>query len=396
MDNLNFNYLNTLQFISTNKGIIRADKLVAGMIVKGSGDKIQKIESIEHDEVVLKEILFDNGQTALLYNKAYCETIDGQIQVSQIREGNFIKNEFFNYFGVQKTKQINWDDDFYGKSLQLKIPKEMTKKFAMWLGIVIVASKISEKSASIEIDISKYPKKIEDLVVKLTKDIFDLTPNVLKLKDGRRNVQISSRNLVKFIHSVVGKVGFVKKAPAIIQESSIEHQLYFMHGLSLKSFYDKKRLVIYSGLSKYLADYVAYFFKSLGYQISMKKNVSGNKKNVYYVYINSKHKKAIKFQTILLGSIPLKANYIVKVPEGIEIKNISKYNPSYRTIKGILEKNIKVCAYKILQNIEMDNSIDGYFLKVKSVKVLKKECVKILLSSNTELIVNNILTELKN
>jgi hypothetical protein len=254
-----------------------------------------------------------------------------------------------------------------------------------------VQSKISSKSGTIELEITKLPNSFIKMFVELTKKIFELTPKILATKDNRKFIQIISKNLVRFLHTTIGKVGFVKKIPGIIQESSFAHQLKYFEGLSLKSFYDKKRLVFYSGLSKSLADYISTFLINIGYNVSLKKNLSGNKKNVFYVYINNKHKNAIKLNLLLLGEFNVKSKYLVKIPELSEYTTISVKNSSYKTFKTILKNKLKVCSNQVLDNLGILYNADSYYLKVKSVKIQKKEMIKVLLANSSNVIVDGVI-----
>lgn len=386
-----FNYIDPLSFISTNKGLIRSEKINPGLLLKTTNNSVQLVEDVSREEVVVKEIIFENGTKMFLWNKSSCELIDGIEPVSKIISGSLVQHSFYNYFGVQKAKNIAWDNINKGKSLNIKVPSEMTDEFALWLGCITVQSKISGKSGSIELEVTKLSNSFITMFSDLTKKIFDITPKMIVTKDKRKFIQIMSKNLVRFVHIAIGKVGFVKKIPSIIQESSLKHQLKYFEGLSLKSYYDKKRLVFYSGLSKTLAEYIGTFLINIGYHVSIKKTLSGNKKNIFYVYVNNKHKDAIQIQMILLGSVSVKSKYTVKVPE--IATDISKYfgNSSYRTLKIIQKKGLKTCSNQVLDNLKLDYNSNNYFIKVKSVKILKKEMIKVSLANNSTIILNGLV-----
>lgn len=385
------NYINSVAFVSTNKGLIRAETLYPGLLIKGYNNSVQMIEDVQREEVIVKEIILENGNHVVLWNKNKCELLDGIEPISKVVANSLIQHTFFNYFGIQKNKSILWDNINKGKSLNLKVPTEMTDDFALWLGCLTVQSKISAKSGTIELEISKLPNSFINMFIDLTKRIFDLTPKVLVTKDKRKFIQIISKNLVRFLHTSIGKVGFVKKIPGIIQESAFSHQLKYFEGLSLKSFYDKKRLVFFSGLSKNLADYISTFLINIGYHVSVKKNLSGNKKNVYYVYINNKHKRAVKIKLLLLGDFNIKSKYLVKIPELPNEINISIKNSSYKTFKNILKNKTKTCSNQVLENLGIEYNSDYYYVKVKSVRILKKEMIKVLLANNSTVIVDGII-----
>jgi hypothetical protein len=368
-------YLEPKIFVSTNKGIIRAEWLNSNLIIKNINNGNQKILYVEKEEISVKEITLINNQKISFYLHNFIDTFDGFKEVSEIKEGDLIKQALFSSFNPQHSIIIDWENVFKTNALKVKIPTILSEDFAYWLGLVSAGAKFTTNDLTFEIQKGK--EISGDIFRELTKKIFDLTPVSFKDKNNREYYTIPSQNLVKFLKINIGKSKKFRKVPKFILESSIACQVKFIEGLSLNGNSKTRKKYIFSSMSLLLINYVSCFMKTIGYQTYIKNNISSNNKKVMYVMVNSKHKEAPLISTPFCDLSNLSDSFIVKVPSLLKYVKVNKVNKSYNTIRKIIKTNQKFCQNKVLSDINVRYNDYFTFSEVKEVKIIKKEMIKV-------------------
>ena len=79
-----------------------------------------------------------------------------------------------------------------------------------------------------------------------------------------KRLYLTSRNLVRFVESLIGSGAYEKRVPVAILQGSFEEKLNFIEGVTLDGYKTPQGLVVYGGMSKMLAYHVAEMTRSFG------------------------------------------------------------------------------------------------------------------------------------
>lgn len=422
-------YIDPSQLIVTNKGIVRAEFLSPEMLLKSTSG-LQRIIEVNKLEKVCKKILFANGTSSILeLNSFLVDETGNPIRVGQIKKEDIAQFCFFNFFPEKENfVSIGWVDK--KMAVPIRIPKEMNEDFAYWLGIVAARGKTGTGQRSLLIEIKK-DNNLEKVFGALTKKIFNLTVDKREYSDKEKRIflRINSSNLVQYVQKFLGRNLNFKKPPVAISESSVVVQLAFIRGLSLKGFIDKNQVVIFSGTSKYLSDFITTALTSIGYGIHRRELQSYNK-TVYVIHIQYWHPHSLplfidffdikqtqnsKQQYLKLSVLeeisnkyqqPLddvvvsygKCNYYVEAHSWISLlgkkeskeHRIGTKHPGYKSIAKAKEMGARSIKASSLQDSRVFEQI-VHIVEVKDVEIIKKEMIEITLSNNSGIILDGLI-----
>lgn len=415
------------QLLVTNGGIVRAEFISPEMLLKSTAG-LQRILEVNKVEKVCKKIYFTNGSYVIVDLKSSLVDVSGQaVSVSQVKKEDFIQFCFFNFFPEKnKYVAIDWEDK--KMAIPIRIPKEMNEDFSYWLGIVAARGKTGTGQRSVLIEIHK-ENNLEEVFSSLTKKLFNLTVDKREYKGGRIFLRINSSNLVQYIQKFLGRRLNFKKPPVAILESSVVVQLAFIRGLAIKGFIDKNQIVIFSGTSKYLADFITTVLTSVGYGIH-RRELKSNNKIVYVLHVQYWHPQSLplfidffdvkqvqnyKQQYLKISvleeiskiyQMPLdevvvaygKCNYFVEASSWISLLGkkedkefrIGVKHPGYKSIAKAKENSALIIKASSVQDSRVFEQI-VHLLEVKNVEIVKKEMIEITITNKDGLIVDGLI-----
>lgn len=407
-------YVDPAQLVNTHQGFFRAERLRPNVIIK-SLQGIQKVIEVNKVERLVKQITFKNGWTTFIDLKNNVQTDQDLVTAAQVRDGEILKFCFFNYFAPERDMEIEWTDK--KMSVPIRIPKKLSADFAYWLGIVAAQSKSGSGQKKIWVELRK-DNNLKAVFTALTKRIFNLTVDEVE-SGGRKFLQINSSNLVQFLHHSIGRKLAFRKVPLFIQEAPPEMQLNFIRGLSIKGHIDEKKFIVYSGSSKPIADFVASTLLSLGFGIYRKVKKNGPKR-VFNVIIQYSHPHAENFYSDFLKQ-DINHNYDVSI-DILKDLALPSFHPAYKAYRRAVQRKQRVISAQALLNvipepsgektktqqkqydrlklandqleILMNESFE-YFVEVKEVKILKKDMMELVVSSEDGLIIDGLILTIK-
>lgn len=368
-------YLNNLSEIMTKQGILRVDRLVPNIPVLNAEGEMTFIKSIKPIEnLKVYHLGLKNGASISIGENTLVRTQEGLKKIQDVVVDDFVAYSFGIIKNSKRDKPIIWKDENHVNALPIKIPKSMSEDLCLWLGII--ASKGRYNQDINRIVVSFMDKKLQKLFSDLTFKIFKLLPS--EYIDERCNLltpTIHSPNLVRFLIYSFGANSALKKVPSFILEGSLQDQLSFIRGLTLDGYIDQGQLVVYGGVSKRIADFVAMVLRNCGYAVHQQIRKSGNGNNSYYTKITGKTDFALKFEPLE----PEKTKglhtggYFVALTEEMIKTPIPTSHPNYSAIRNIRYRKAKVCYNHTLDGLDIPYTQEFHYVEVKSIKVQNQD-----------------------
>lgn len=384
-------YLDNRINIFTTKGLLRPNQLHSNIILKNYQNKIQIIEETVLEKVKGKTVVFKNGESFFLASENSLLTFEGISKISNLKVGDFASFKSSSAFSPSSNKDVGWVDDLMKHAVPIKVPEKISPKLSYWLGIYCARGFVDVSSNIIYIN-TQYNKGLSEIVVKITKDLFDLTPDVIT-KDGNEHIVIYSANLVRFIKSQVGTKIKFKKIPTIIQNSSIEEQFNFFLGISYKAYQEKSKIV-FSFNSTLFTNFLTSLLKNLGFIIS-KKTTKSKTSTIHYTNIIGRTRdidfcdQDIKPNPVINYS-KIKRNYLVKPPNLMNVK-VKYDNPSASSLKRLRINKSKLVACYVLDGLGIEFNSDIYYNEIVDIKDDTKETTAITLRNPGGVVIENLI-----
>jgi ribonucleoside-diphosphate reductase alpha chain len=223
---------------------------------------------VQHYRAGLKpstRVVFDSGAQLVGATASHrVMTIDGWKLMSELRPGDKVIGRFEESHSAG-SEPLDGDDTWRTNAKQIPFPKYMSPSLAEWLGMLCADGHIIESTGNVGLTCAN--DIVEQRFIDLSQLLFDITPRVTRddRTENVRYVSITSRNLVRRVHSLIGSGAYGKHAPdAILRGSSIEKRA-FLRGITLDGFItDDHGLCVYGGMSETLAYHVAEICRSFG------------------------------------------------------------------------------------------------------------------------------------
>jgi hypothetical protein len=388
-------YLDNKNNIFTAKGMFRASQLYSNLILKTYENKIQIIKDLGSSEVSGKNITLENGEVFFLANKNSVITLDGISLVERIETGQHIGFKLNSFFSPIANKEIGWKDEFRTRYIPIRIPSKMDLKLAYWFGIYSSRGHINNTKNTIFIEVAKNTQLQKDLV-KLTKEVFDLTPDLIK-KHNKDYIVIYSANVVNFLKQQFGLKNKFKKIAPIIQQASVDEQLAYVAGLSFKSYQEKSK-VVFSRASGLFINYLSSILKNLGFIISKKITKSGNGSTINYLNIIGASRELPLSELSALGInfnedidlSKLKRNFNVKVPN-LANKKVKSTNKTYESFKRIRTNKNRLVKDSVISYWDIEYEKEIFYYKIIKIEENTKMCNEISLKNSGGILLEGLI-----
>jgi ribonucleoside-diphosphate reductase alpha chain len=158
---------------------------------------------------------------------------------------------------------LDWIDRFRTSANEIPTPRQMTPAFARLLGMLAADGSTHEPTGCVELTCKN--DYVEREFRRLCADVFGVGPDeTVDHRNGVKYLRLTSRNLVRFIESLIGHGAYGKHAPDALLRGSFEEKRNFLEGITLDGYATRQGLVLYGGMSKTLAYHVAEIARSFG------------------------------------------------------------------------------------------------------------------------------------
>jgi ribonucleoside-diphosphate reductase alpha chain len=189
-------------------------------------------------------------------------TPDGWRLMSDLAPGDLVLGQLEESHGPGGMA-LGWNDDFRTNASEIPTPSRMTPDLARFLGMVAADGYTLEADGRVEL--SCKDEHVEFEFRRVCQAVFGVEPK--ETVDSRSQVKrlyLTSRNLVRFVESLIGRGAYEKRAPEAILRGSFEEKLNFLEGVTLDGYATPQGLVLYGGMSRTLAYHVAELARSFG------------------------------------------------------------------------------------------------------------------------------------
>ena len=362
-------FLSSLAELYCKTGILRIDRVFPNAVVINGKNEETKVKTNKStDKVKFYNLNLKNGSTLSIGEDTILTTTDGEKKVQDIRPDDYILHKFSKINSSEGGAAINWEFILGANANPIKVPKKMNKDLALWLGIVSAKGRYYEENGYVAVSLSD--KVMGRLLHELTIKLFKIKPKAYEdPKTGYTQHYIISRNLVRFLKSVLGVNSNLKKVPQQLLEGSLEEQVAFIRGLTLDGYIEQGCLVVYGGISKRLADFAAIVLRSCGHSVYQQIRKSGQGNNVYYTKIISSHVDSLEVYALepkkTEGIEP--GGFLVKVTKPMLETKISVNNPAYSAHRNLKQRGAKTCYNHTLDQLEINYPKDDYYVMVKEI-----------------------------
>lgn len=263
----------------------------------------------------------------------------GWSKVSELEVGDLVLTKLKVSHG-KGNLLFNWEDKFRTNSSKILAPAAMNPQIAKFFGMLCSDGHTVESTGCVGIS-----HKNEDVGKEFTRlcvEIFGIEPN--KQIDKRTGVEalyLTSRNLCRFVESIIGKGAYNKTVPKQVIGGNLEEKIEFLNGISLDGYNTDEGFCIYAGMSEKMAYQISEIARSTGLpQVYCgSKLVAYNGNTCYYVILSNQVAKLIT---------PIEKH-----------KNIQNYEKDYLVYVGSEAKNTKVNTshihYSAIRNMRQQN-----------------------------------------
>jgi ribonucleoside-diphosphate reductase alpha chain len=277
-------------------------------------------------------------------------TPEGWTLMSSLEPGDVVVGRLEESHGLGGLP-LTWDDVLrVGANVDLIRPTHMSVDFAKILGM-ICADGIMSLSAG-RVGICSKDDEVDAEFKRLSLIVFGKEPNVtIDKRNGVRSLFVTSRNLARFVESLIGSGAYYKHAPQSVISGSAEEKIAFLNGVTLDGYLTPQGLYVYFGMSKELAYHTSEMCRSFGmHKVSVTtKRVEGASHKGSLAYgvcisndvqdlidpIESRKKaKASHYQTYRVVVDPLLYD---------KDNRVSAYHTKYSTMRNMWQRGSLIC-----------------------------------------------------
>lgn len=189
-------------------------------------------------------------------------TPEGWRLMAELEPGDLVLGRFQESHGPG-GQALDWPDEFRTRATPLATPRRMTPEFARWLGMLAADGHTHEPTGCVGLTCKSEP--VEREFRRLCLAVFGAEPHrTTDRRNGVNHLYLTSRNLVRFVESLIGHGAYEKHAPDAVVRGSFEEKLNFLEGVTLDGYATAQGLVLYGGMSRTLAYQVAELARSFG------------------------------------------------------------------------------------------------------------------------------------
>lgn len=385
-------YLDISSYIYTIHGIKRVSQLREGDIIRNNKEliTIKKVGKIQEKKCKKFKLQYNLNYILSSENIVFNEN-DEKISLNDLSLGDYVKLSSLNFFNNKDSKEVFWKDEIRTSAYPIKVPLNVNLDFCEWLGIFSAIGFKNKEKGLVSIEITKNRIYLIDYYKKLTKKVFDITP-LKRVGRDRVFLEFYSTNLVRFLTFNLGYNFKFRKIPSFFYKASAIEIMSFIKGISVKGFNDKNQNIIFNGNSKVLAEFISFYLRSVGYMTYIKFN---KKSSVFYLILVSKNNNTLfNLETInpKIDLALLKENYLVRTPNDLDNYKLSSTNKSRSYIRNVKKEKRSLMKGSALRTIE-ENPLffDYHFLPIKEISTTFRKMVYIELNKETIIETKNLL-----
>jgi ribonucleotide reductase alpha subunit len=388
--------------IPTNQGLVP----IEGFSEIKKDDSYEKIEGFEtNGKKILSHYKMGSGEAVSVHVESSFDlvgakethrvkTSEGWKLMRDLGVGDRILGERVVSHG-EGGAEICFADTFLSNSAKISTPKKMSPDLAKWLGMVASDGCSVESIGYVGICWKDKPE-VKETFVKLCESIFGVSPKInIDKRNGVESAFLTSRNLVRYVQSLIGKGARSKSVPKQILRGNAKEKLAFISGLTLDGYYKPTHgLCIYEGLSQKLAYQASEICRSFGLPTVHcgAKWVPLSKTYAYQVVVSNELQSKIRAIENHKNREIVNVAYPVFLDRSLLVPSVKSSNPHYRALRALRDdKGRDYCSNKLAE--DMGWPINILVFIVTSVKDAGKvEMYDIEVEDSHQYVVNGMIS----
>ena len=189
-------------------------------------------------------------------------TPKGWLRIADLKSGDIVVGRFQESHS-RGGMPLEWTDSLRTNANAVETPKYMTPAFAQFLGMIAADGSTLESTGHVGITCKN--DHVAATFRKTCQEVFRIAPKeTIDARNGVLSLYLTSRNLVRFVESLIGKGAYNKHAPIAVLQGNYDEKLAFLTGVTLDGYATPQGLVVYEGMSKDLAYHTAEIARSFG------------------------------------------------------------------------------------------------------------------------------------
>ncbi len=308
------------------------------------------------------KITLDNGASLTAATESHrVMTAGGWKRMAELAVGDIVLGKFLAAHGAGGMAVV-WVDEYRTNALRTETPKAMSVKLAKFLGMLAADGHTTEATGNVGLTCKD--AEVEAEFVRLCRAIFKLEPR--RSVDRRNSVvclSLTSRNLSRYVESLIGKGAYHKRAPKQLLQGSAAEKQAFLEGLTLDGYVWDGGLCLYNGMSETLAYHAAEMARSFGLPKVYvgKKFVKESGAFSYMVSVSNELQEIFSPVESRKKAAPVRSWYRVHVPAAtLAATALPIKHPGYANFKSIRGRSAQVCKSTSAAQIGWDTDVLAY------------------------------------
>jgi ribonucleotide reductase alpha subunit/intein/homing endonuclease len=339
--------------IPTSQGLIAiedfSDNLMDDSFAKPSEELyVDGYQITEHYRAGPKpgvRITLDNGASLTGARDSHrVMTPEGWRLMSELKPGDWVLGKLVESHGPGHAP-LTWESRYRTNANRLRIPERMSVALAEFLGMLAADGHTTESSGNVGLTCKN--DVVEGQFIWLCRYLFDRVPRVtVDKRNGVRVLSLTSRNLARFIASLIGKGARKKQAPKEVLRGSKEEKLAFLRGVTLDGYATPQGLTVYGGTSEKLAYHVAEMLRSFGKpKVYMgTKAISGSSDLAYIVSVSNELQELVRPIEQHKRRPAVFQTYNVYVGgDVVQNTRLSTSHSGYKNVKSMRQRGVAHC-----------------------------------------------------
>jgi ribonucleoside-diphosphate reductase alpha chain len=333
---------------------------------------------VSHYRAGLKQstrVRLDNGTEIVGATQSHrVLTIDGWKLLGELQpQKDYVIGGFEKSHGIG-SMTIEWTDVFNNNANRIVTPKQMSPDLAEWLGMLAADGGMLESTGCV--GLTKKNVDVENRFRELSQNLFGVNPRkAIDARNGTVTQILTSRNLCRYVISLIGVGAYEKTVPDQILLGNAEEKLAFLRGLSLDGYVTEGYgLCVYGGMSKKLAYYASEIARSFGLPqvyLGTKKVVGASKHGspAYQVVVSCELQGLISCIETHKNISPVMRDYRVLLTDGLAdqvMNECDSKSPIYSTWRSIKQRKHRFAYRSTVEAV--GGSIDTPVYRVTHVE----------------------------
>ncbi len=397
--------------IPTDRGLVPIEQM--GIAVEGSfGELNDTYQVVSHDgqlrrvtgfynngRVKTVRIRTKNGATLEASETHHVLTISGWKAMADLQIGDLIVGRFEEISGDGGAPIDIRPYPFRNTATPVTLPEAMTPELALWLGMVAADGHTVESTGNVGISERDASGDAARTFDALCTDLFHQTPRVaVDKRTGVRTRYLTSRPLARYVADLIGKGATNKHVPAQILRGSAAEKVAFLNGVSLDGYVardaHRSALVVYSGISRRLADELEAICRSLGVPACYRwTEIKADGYVVYQVRVTSELQEMLDPVERRKKAVSANPQRLVRVPAEVFAMALPHSHSEFSNLRSLKERQPRHCFASTLEKLHVPLADPReYLVKVASVEMSEAQTYDIEVEESHSYVVNGLVS----